>query len=224
MKYLQMFESFFKWQQKLTEDEALKCWRYFYDEVFPEERVKFFNEILRKTFIELDEFIEVDTSNLRPYFGLVNSREGGSTTGLSYEFQSSVNNRVIDMEKVNGWSHLFRDAMNSIKPKKATFSDEIEHAYPYYEWKLNIKFCGGFNGKSKEELDKMFNHDLLGDSYNDITKLISKTIKQYADHYGSEIRISTKTYGTRGVFGKNTYAFEIWIQDLDFEPKNLPTF
>lgn len=222
MKYLKLYEDFFPWEHKMTDEEFKKVWDYFCFYVFPKERIELMNQVILDT-IEYTEFLDFTDKlkgrniNLRPYFGLKYSKKSGTYKGLSYEFQREVNDGTCNIETCKGWDHLFKDAFNWIQKRKSF--GEVVHGIPYYQYDFNLSVVEDWEGKSVEELQKMLDKDLLGQSWNDITRYISQTAKRFALHHNLDLSISVKTYGNRMVFDKNSYKFEIRLEDFDFEPK-----
>lgn len=221
MKYLKLFEDFFPYNHKMTDEEFQKVWDYFCFYVFPKERIELMNQVILDT-IEYTEFLEFSDNlkgrdfKLRPYFGVKYSKTSGTYMGLSYEFQREVNNGTFNIETCKGWDHVFKDAFNRIQKRKSF--GEVTHGIPYYQYNFNLSVIEPWEGKSVEELQKMLDKDLLGQSCNDITRYISQLAKRFA-HHNLDSSIYVKTYGNRGVFDNNSYKFEIRIEDFDFEPK-----
>lgn len=226
MKYLKLFEDFFPYNHKMTDEEFQKVWDYFCFYVFPKERVELMNQVILDT-IEYTEFLDFTDRlkgrdvSLSPYLGLKYSKTSGTYMGLSYEFQREVNDGTSNIETCKGWDHLFKDAMNYIQWRDKSFGKrgEKEHGIPYYQYSFNLSVVEPWDGKTKEEIQKMLDRDLLGQSWNDITRYISQVAKRFASHHDLDLSISVKTYGNRGVFDKNSYKFEIRLEDFDFEPK-----
>jgi hypothetical protein len=218
MKYLKIYEDFFPYKHNMTDEEFQKVWNYFCHHVFAKERIELMNQVILDT-IEYTEFLEFSDNlkgrglRLNPYFGLKYSKTSGTYMGLSHEFQREVNNRTYNIETCKGWDHVFKDAFNIIHPH-ARFG-EVTHGIPYYQYNFNLSVIDPWEGKSVEELQKM----LDGQSWNDITRYISQIAKGFALHHNLDLSISVKTYGNRGVFEKNSYKFEIRLEDFDFEPK-----
>ena len=224
MNHIKLFEELFPYRHKLTDEEFQKVWDYFCNHVFPKERVEIMNKIILDTiqeveFLDFTDNIVGGNVRLYPYFGLKGSKESGSYTGLSYDFQKEINNGTYNLQTCKGWDHLFRDAFNTIQPHSSF--GKIEHGIPYYEYDFNLGIVDSWDNKSVDDMKKMLDKDLLGDSWNDITKYITMTAKRFAVYYNLDLSISTKTYGNRGVFRKNSYKFEIRIEDFDFEPKEI---
>jgi hypothetical protein len=210
----------------MTDEEFQKVWDYFCFYVFPKEKINIMNQIIKDS-IEYVEFLDFTDKlkgrnfHLHPYFGIKYSKTCGTYMGLSYEFQREVNNETYNIENCKGWDHLFKDAINQIQWKDKSFAKkgEKEHGVPYYQYSFNLSVVEPWEDKSVEDMQKMLDRDLLGQNWNEITRYISGIMERFAKHYDMELKIYTKTYGNRGSFDKNSYKFEIRLEDFDFEPK-----
>lgn len=222
MKHLKLFEDFFPYRHEMSYEEFQKVWNYFCFYVFPKEKINIMNRIIKDS-IEYVEFLDFTDKlkgrnfRLYPYFGIKYSKTSGTYMGLSYEFQREVNNETYNLENCKGWNHIFKDAMNQIQWKNSFGRNE--HGVPYYQYSFNLSVVEPWEGKSVEDMQKMLDKDLLGQSWNEITRYISSIMETFAKHYDVDLKIFTKTYGNRGVFDKNSYKFEIRLEDFDFEPK-----
>lgn len=217
MNYLKLFEDYFPYRHEMSDEEFQIVWDYFCFYVFPKERIKLMNQIILDTieeveFLDFTDLVKGRDLKLNPYFGLKNAKKGGTYMGLSYEFRKEVNNETFNRQSCKGWNHLFKDAFNRIQLK----SYSNEHGVPYYEYIFELSIVEPWNGKPVEELQKILT---TRESWNDITQYISSTIERFANHYDADLSVSTKGYGNNGVFEKNSYKFEIRLEDFDFEPK-----
>jgi hypothetical protein len=218
MKYLKLFEDFFPYNHKMTNQEFQKVWDYFCFYVFPKERIEVMNQVILDT-IEYTEFLDFTDRlkgrevRLRPYFGLKYSKTSGTYKGLSYEFEREVNDGTYNIETCKGWSHLFKDAYNIIQPHSSF--GKMQHGIPYYQYDFNLSVVEPWDGETKEEIQKKLRH---GGSWNDITRYISQVAKRFALHHNLDLSISVQNHGA-WVFDKNSYKFEIRLEDFDFEPK-----
>lgn len=124
-----------------SDSDFEKIFNYFVDEVYTKKED--INSIIEDAFESLG-FLKIiknrwnTSSSLvdNPYYG---ARKSGGSAGLSYEFMNMMNQNQKDIDKVKGWNHAWYSVYNDYLQPKNWFG-EIEHEYPYYEYKINIKY------------------------------------------------------------------------------------
>lgn len=215
MKYIKLFEDFFPWQHKMTDEEYQKVWNYLCYYVFPNEKVELINQVVVEGVLEtefLDFQQKINNPNYKPLpkFQIVNE-VGSSITGLSSEFQRELNNQTYNSQNCEGWKHLFVDVMNSLQSKRTRY-------YPSYQYDFNLMVVDNWKGYTKGQLRNMLNGEKWASS-NEITEHLKESLYRYSKHFDLDLKINVNTWGTRGVIGLNTYVFEVRLTDLDFEPK-----
>ena len=228
MKFLRKFnEDRFPHGYELTDDEFRQAWDYFCFDVFNKKRRTLFNKIIADA-IEYIDFIEPKghkftstewefnlAQSLNPYYGIAISL--GSFSGMSYEFQKTVNDDTYLMSTCAGWRHLFKSAIDDIGWRNSF--GKKEHGYPYYQYSLNLAVVDGWDGMSKEEVLKLIKTPFWGiKSGEGIPQYLKKVIELVAESYNVDLNISVQSYTDR-CDDKRGCPFEIRLIDLDFVPK-----
>lgn len=224
-QYQKLFEGHFPYQHELTNEEVDKIYHYFYTYVFPQERIKLMEEILKESIIYSDflEFYDKvnrpDRFQLRPSLGAAYSSLTGLTSIYS-EMQRSILNNEPEFHHYQN-KHIIKSGFEYIYYQRSF--GENKHGYPYYEYRVALMVQTDMESE-KENMSIAKLKKILGsDSYYSdrfiITDHLAQIIKRFAKHMDVETKVSVQNYGKewRGTSGENCFSFEIRIYDLDFQ-------
>ena len=215
MKYIKPYYSIN--ESTFSNDDFEKIFDYFANEVFIKKDE--YSLIIEDSLISLG-FIEIlkprlGTNKLvdNPYYGVI---KGNGSTGLSYEFMRIMNDGTKDINVVKGWNHAWYSAYYSYLMPRSSFG-KIEHGYPYYEYKVDIKIVDDFLKYSIKDVEKLLQRTYTG---YDITKYISNQIKRMGSTFNPkmDIDVRVRCYDKRS---DDFYTLEIWIIDKEYVPNDI---
>lgn len=240
MKYIKKYNQlnslnesgYYPYHYKLSDAEIEKTYKYFFYHVFPQERYKLMNEIIKES-IEYTDFMNFynklyypDQFVMRPLLMIYYANSFASLTSL---FQVDVFNNQPNYQDVNrhGWAHVLKDDFNNLYTNNDVFTGKERHGYPCYEYKLGLTITDNWTIDDKkikmEDIIKSLNGvNSLGLSYQNpikiqIIKFLQETIKRFAKHMDVELSIFLSLRGPNHL-RKNCFEFEVRLIDLDFTP------
>jgi len=217
---------YYPYHHKLSDTEIEKTYKYFFYHVFPQERYKLMNEIIKES-IEYTDFIDFynkvnhpDQFVIRPQL-LINYANSFASMTNMFKVEVFDNNPNYQNVARNGWAHILKDNFNNLYTNNDVSTGKERHGYPCYEYRLQLTITDHWTEDGKrtpmKELINSFMESTDDVIKTKITKLIRDNIKLFAKHMDVDVNLFISKRGPNH-FRKNCYEFEIRLIDLDFTP------